>query len=444
MERYCSCNRGIGFCNRTSVVRDSRGVEVCAHCGGVVPPEMPYDYDPYRYPNGFEHENDHYVSPLTSYYEQARACSIKGDHVSAIGFYKEILRKSGSPTDCEVLSAIADEYEAMGHYTSAEDYWVRCCSVKRYDSYKYIARKGDFLYRRERYEESVDAYEEALRILNGTDDRKVNLSMLEYYARITHFIIISYKALGKNNPEEKCHEDLKHEVRRYINASINDDVSNARFISHEAWRIYESDRMTDEALILIDFAIKLHPVANNYERKAIFIKNKLEIEVIFKRITPHDLDLINEALEILPKDCDNGPYLKTKGDILNQLGDPVKARVCFALAYKHYDEVEKADKQLKKLKSCGTYINITGIHYYKHFEPFSEGTIVDLIKEPDNKHDPYAIRVEINGETVGYVANSRYTVIKQVSSATDIKDTKSTKAEVQFILFNEWVVAKLI
>ncbi|MDO5811431.1 MAG: HIRAN domain-containing protein, partial [Methanobrevibacter sp.] len=180
------------------------------------------------------------------------------------------------------------------------------------------------------------------------------------------------------------------------------------------------------------------------ERKAIFIKSKLKIEVLFNRIKPHHLDLINEALKILPDDCDNGPYLNVKGDILDQLGDPVKARICRALAYKSYDEVNEVEKQLKKLKSAGTYINITGVHYYQGFTPFKEGTVVDLIREPDNQHDPFAIRVEVNGETVGYVANNRYTLIKEVKSATDIKDSNATQAKVQFILFREWVIAKLI
>ena len=161
-------------------------------------------------------------------------------------------------------------------------------------------------------------------------------------------------------------------------------------------------------------------------------------------IKPHDLDLINEALKILQDDIDNGPYLKTKGDILNQLGDPVKARVCYALAAKDYDKVDEAEKQLEKLKPTGTYINITGIHYYQDFAPFKEGVIVDLIREPDNPHDPFAIRVEINGETVGYVANNKYTLIKEVKSAAAIKDSNATQAIMQFILFGEWVIAKLI
>lgn len=76
--------------------------------------------------------------------------------------------------------------------------------------------------------------------------------------------------------------------------------------------------------------------------------------------------------------------------------------------------------------------------------PFKNGTVVDLIREEDNPHDVNAIRVEINGETVGYVANSRYTLIKEVSSATDIRNSDSAQAMVEFVLFIEWVIAKLI
>ena len=72
------------------------------------------------------------------------------------------------------------------------------------------------------------------------------------------------------------------------------------------------------------------------------------------------------------------------------------------------------------------------------------GTPMILAAEPDNPHDRDAIRVESRGETVGYVANSKYTLIKEVKSATDIKNTVSAHAEVQFILFDEWVIAKLI
>ena len=425
----------MGFCSVCGCWVDEW--DICGHCGssGGNYEEENDDYDD---------ESDNYISRAEYFIRQAKTCSIKGDHKTAIKFYKEVLSQCGSVTNFNVLSFIADEYEAMGDYISAEEYWNRCTAVENYDSYKYIARKGDFLYRRERYEDAVEAYEEALKLLEDLKDKNIGWFTLKHYARVTHFIIQSHKILGWNNPEEKYHGQLKHEISRFINRIGTDDEYKARNLSRAAWDIYEEDKMCDEALILIDSAIIIHPDDKYYYRKAIFINHKLEIRVIVKRIKPQDLDRINEALGMLPKDCDRSPFLKTKRDILNLLGDPVKAKICNALAYEQYDEVDIADKQLKKLKKLGTYINITGINYYQGFAPFSEGTVVDLIKEPDNPHDRNAIRVEVNGETVGYVANNKYTLIKEVKSATDIKDSNATQAEVQFILFNEWVIAKLI
>lgn len=110
-----------------------------------MPPKGPYTYDPYKYPDGVESQNGDYGGSF-DYYSLARACSLNGDHSGAIKFYKEVLRQYGSVTNFEVLSCIADEYEAMGDFVSAEDYWMRCTSAENYDSYKYIAMKGDFLF----------------------------------------------------------------------------------------------------------------------------------------------------------------------------------------------------------------------------------------------------------------------------------------------------------
>ena len=342
---------------------------------------------------------------------------------------------------------MAREYEKIADYASAEDCWQKCCETSKrtlYGStYMYVAYKGDFFHRRGLFEEAIAAYEESLNELNGGDYSGVNLFTLKCYARTIHFIIDSNGKLGRDNRQEEYHAQLRDGVRRCIRLR-GDDERKADDISITAWEIYEDGGMYDEALILIDSAIELHPHEDHYARKAIFLKNKLEIMVIVRDITPHELELINEAIKILPDGYDSGPYLKIKGDILNMLGDPVNAKVCYALAAKDYGEVEEAERQLERLKAGETYINITGIHFYRGFEPFTNGTVVDLIREPDNPNDRDAIRVDINGTTVGYVANSRYTVIKEVKSATDIKNTKSTHAEVQFILFKEWVIAKLI
>lgn len=70
-----------------------------------------------------------------------------------------------------------------------------------------------------------------------------------------------------------------------------------------------------------------------------------------------------------------------------------------------------------------TYFTITGTnHYYgqKYFETSME---VRLVKEPDNEYDKEAIKVEMDGlGTVGYVANSTYSVLGESMSAGRLYD----------------------
>jgi hypothetical protein len=74
------------------------------------------------------------------------------------------------------------------------------------------------------------------------------------------------------------------------------------------------------------------------------------------------------------------------------------------------------------------------------------GVKVDLVREPTNEYDPDAIRVEVDGNTVGYVANSSYTLIDRAKSATDIKNIvkEDQKAEILFVYIDEYTIAKLI
>ena len=76
------------------------------------------------------------------------------------------------------------------------------------------------------------------------------------------------------------------------------------------------------------------------------------------------------------------------------------------------------------------YFTVTGTnHYYGHdfFEPKMK---VRLVKEPDNKCDREAIRVEAEGlGKVGYVANSAYTVEGESWSAGRIYDKIGKIAE---------------
>ena len=82
------------------------------------------------------------------------------------------------------------------------------------------------------------------------------------------------------------------------------------------------------------------------------------------------------------------------------------------------------------------YITITGIQHYYGVTPFKIGKKVCCIKEPDNPHDGEAIRCYMKQiGTVGYVANSVYTVAGGTRSAGAIshKVKKKFKVEVMFV-----------
>ena len=76
------------------------------------------------------------------------------------------------------------------------------------------------------------------------------------------------------------------------------------------------------------------------------------------------------------------------------------------------------------------YFTITGMNYYFGNDFLKEGIKVKLIKEPDNKYDKEAIRVELKGlGKIGYVANSTHTVLGESMSAGRMYDLMKKKAK---------------
>ena len=92
------------------------------------------------------------------------------------------------------------------------------------------------------------------------------------------------------------------------------------------------------------------------------------------------------------------------------------------------------------------YITITGCNNYFGKMPFKVGRVFKLEKEPDNLHDCEAIKVShpFIG-TVGYVANSVYTVCDGTYSAGRLYDKIDNTAyvEVMFITHSS-VIARLL
>ncbi len=81
------------------------------------------------------------------------------------------------------------------------------------------------------------------------------------------------------------------------------------------------------------------------------------------------------------------------------------------------------------------YFTIAGCSHYFGTDFMEKGMKVRLVKEPDNKYDKEAIQVKIKGlGTVGYVANSPYTVIGDSMSAGRLYDKIGNKATAKVVL----------
>ena len=160
------------------------------------------------------------------------------------------------------------------------------------------------------------------------------------------------------------------------------------------------------------------------------------------------LELINEAIDnaaYITSDIDMEKFWYLKGSILDCLGEKIESKKCYMIAEKMTDEIARMDEQAEYIKTTqDTLICITGTQLYFGPEVLEEGMTVDLVRDEENEHDSDAIRVEIEGETVGFVANSPHTMVEGVKSASQIKEIQFDKAEIKFLYLYEYVIAKLI
>ncbi|MBQ9742347.1 MAG: DNA-binding protein [Ruminococcus sp.] len=92
------------------------------------------------------------------------------------------------------------------------------------------------------------------------------------------------------------------------------------------------------------------------------------------------------------------------------------------------------------------FVTITGLSHYLGAKPFKVDRVVKLTKERDNEFDSDAIMVELPYvDTIGYVANSPYTVYEGTVSAGRLYDMIGDRAlaRVMFITHSS-VIAKLL
>lgn len=238
-------------------------------------------------------------------------------------------------------------------------------------------------------------------------------------------------------------ESRPNDALTLINVAIENDTENYEYYSHRA-AILESLNRYSEASDAYDRALDLNGSDEIRKNKALMLyswANSLNDK-------QKALDIITNAIDIIPDDFETIYWEKfwyLKGSILDCLGQSIESRICYMKAEGFTDQIRELESQVEFIKSTTeTLISITGTRFYFGIEIFTPGLTVNLVREPENEHDGDAVRVEIDGETVGYVANSEYTLIENIKSASDINKMDFKKAEVIFIYMDEYVIAKLV
>lgn len=228
-----------------------------------------------------------------------------------------------------------------------------------------------------------------------------------------------------------------------VNVAIENDETNFEYYNYKGV-ILENLGRYSESKNAYDEALHLNDSDDVYENKARMLykwANSLNDK-------NRALNLIDEAIEILPVSKTDEYFERfwyLRGSIYDCLGQPIESRRCYLIAEGMSDELKALDQQVDFLKnSTDTLINITGTQFYFGNEPFAKGISLNLIAEPENEHDSDAIRVEIDGETVGYVANNEHTLVDNVKSASEIKAMNPKKAEVVLIYLGQYVIAKIV
>ena len=202
-----------------------------------------------------------------------------------------------------------------------------------------------------------------------------------------------------------------------------------------------------KALKCLDDAIAIDDNDDLQKRKAEVLYRWAKVTYFPEANFYRALNLIEKALEIIPDGDDSLEYWFLKGEILQSLESHVEARKCFLIAEERLDELQILENELEIFEAHknDVLINVTGTNFYQGLEVFKKGTVLRLERDEQNEHDPDAIACHIGDEIVGYVANSEYTLINDVKSASDIRGmvTENTTAEVLLIFQNEFVIAKV-
>lgn len=240
--------------------------------------------------------------------------------------------------------------------------------------------------------------------------------------------------------ENGQYQDALNVINRALEYSKHWKVLNVKAI------ILEDMGRYDEALRYYDLALGNTNAQYIKDNKARLLE-RMAWQDKYSQDYQRALDKLNQALKLTGDEEDRCEFFRTKARILVLLGKKRETYICNMLAERRYDKVDEFESQSKIIDGArNPLVCIAGRSHYGYLAPTENGTIIDLIKEPDNEHDKDAIRVEFNTKTVGYVANSTYTMIDEAKSASEIWCTfgERTRARILFVFMQDYLIAELI
>ena len=255
--------------------------------------------------------------------------------------------------------------------------------------------------------------------------------------RQSRFVIPKTNKIDYLIDEEKYSQALS-----LIEKSLKKDDVNYWLLTSE---IYDRQNDYEKSIDSIDHALNIDESDEIKSSKANTLYRWAKVSYFPELEYEKALELIENALEILPKSEDPSEFYFLKGEILEALREPVEAKKAYLIAYKEFDKLEDFKNQVEYLNTTeDILISISGSYFY-NFTP-SDELVVDLVKEEDNEHDPDAIAVYYDNEKIGYVANSDYTLIDEVKSASKIKNSlnDNAQAKILFVYLDQYIIAKVL
>ena len=243
---------------------------------------------------------------------------------------------------------------------------------------------------------------------------------------------------------------LKEEGKLKEALCIIDDALNQNPNDFRNWNakalILDSLSEYEKAIECFDNALKLNNSDFIKKDKANTLYNFAKVTFFPEGDYEKAMNLIDYALDNLPEDEDASEYLFLKAEIYESMGMPMETILYYLKAEGEFEKANQLSAQMEFIKnSDDVLITVSGINFFKGLDPFEKGAIFNLVKQPDNEHDSDAIAIFSADEQLGFVANSQYTLIDGVKSASEIKSIgDNQKAEVVFVFFDRYVIMRLV